>query len=48
MLWINLIIDTFASLTLVTETPSSSLLRRNVDNRKESIIYPKMIKHIIG
>ncbi|CAD8181544.1 unnamed protein product [Paramecium pentaurelia] len=48
MLWINIIIDSFASLSLATETPYQGLLKRQYYNRNESLICPKMFKHIIG
>lgn len=48
MLWVNLIMDTFASLALATEPPSDELLLRKPHNRSEYIISKKMAKHIIG
>lgn len=48
MLWVNLIMDTFASLALATEPPSEELLQRKPHNRKEYIISKKMAKHIAG
>lgn len=48
MLWINLIMDTFASLALATETPTPELLQRKPHNRNEYMISPKMFKHILG
>ncbi|EGR33372.1 hypothetical protein IMG5_055150 [Ichthyophthirius multifiliis] len=48
MLWINLIMDTFASLALATEPPTEELLQRKPHNRDEYIISKKMFKHIIG
>ena len=47
MLWINLIMDTFASLALATEPPTEDLLNRKPHNRSEYIITRKMFKHII-
>lgn len=46
MLWINLIMDTFASLALATEAPTEKLLYRLPHNRNEYIITKKMFKHI--
>jgi magnesium-transporting ATPase (P-type) len=34
MLWVNLIMDTFASLALATEPPTEKLLERKPHNRK--------------
>lgn len=49
MLWINLIMDTLASLALATETPDKvRLLSRKPYSRRDSIISKKMWKHIIG
>ena len=48
MLWVNLIMDTFASLALATEPPTMELLNRMPHNRKEYIISKKMFKHILG
>ncbi|CAD8110921.1 unnamed protein product [Paramecium sonneborni] len=48
MLWVNLIMDTFASLALATETPTEELLQRKPHNRNEYMISQKMFKHIIG
>lgn len=47
MLWINLIMDTLASLALATEPPTESLLDRAPHGRDEYIISRKMFKHII-
>ena len=48
MLWVNLIMDTFASLALATEPPTLDLLKRPPHNREEYIISKKMFKHILG
>jgi len=48
MLWVNLIMDTFASLALATEPPTDALLLRKPHNRKEYIVSKKMTKHIFG
>jgi len=47
-LWINLIMDTLASLALATEPPTDDLLFRKPHNRDEYIISKKMMKHILG
>lgn len=48
MLWVNLIMDTLASLALATEPPVPELLLRKPHSRKEYIITKKMFKHILG
>jgi len=48
MLWINLIMDTFAALALATEPPHEKLLNRLPHGRDDSIISAKMLKHITG
>ena len=48
MLWINLIMDTLASLALATEPPHEKLLNRKPHNRDDYIISKKMFKHILG
>jgi len=48
MLWINLIMDTLASLALATEPPTRKLLNRKPQSRDEFIVDKKMFKHIIG
>lgn len=49
MLWINLIMDTLASLALATELPNwEILLSREPYNKKDYIISQKMFKHMIG
>ncbi len=48
MLWVNLIMDTFASLALATEPPSDDLLTREPYSRTESLITPIMWRNILG
>ena len=48
MLWVNLIMDTFASLALATEPPQERLLDRLPTKRDDYIITKKMFKHILG
>jgi Ca2+ transporting ATPase len=48
MLWVNLVMDTLASLALATEPPSSELLKRKPYGRDRSIISITMMKNIIG
>jgi len=47
LLWVNLIMDTLAALALATETPTEKLLQRKPHNRKQYIISPCMVKHIL-
>lgn len=48
MLWINLIMDTLASLALATEEPTEELLDRAPHTREEYIVSRTMLKHIAG
>ena len=48
MLWVNLIMDTFASLALATEPPNESLLDRPPYSRNESIVTANMWRNIFG
>ncbi|CAG9315375.1 unnamed protein product [Blepharisma stoltei] len=48
LLWVNLIMDTFASLALATEPPTDALLKRRPHNLTDFIITPRMFKHIFG
>lgn len=48
MLWVNLVMDTLASLALATEPPSEELLNRKPYGRTKSIISPLMLRNIIG
>lgn len=48
MLWLNLIMDTLASLALATEPPHERLLDRPPHNRDDYIVDKKMAKHILG
>ena len=47
MLWVNLIMDTLASLALATEPPSDELLQRKPYSKFESLITAEMWKNII-
>uniref|UniRef100_A0AC35U884 Calcium-transporting ATPase n=1 Tax=Rhabditophanes sp. KR3021 TaxID=114890 RepID=A0AC35U884_9BILA len=47
MLWINLIMDTLASLALATEMPTKDLLTRKPYGRKKSLISRTMIRNIV-
>ena len=48
MLWVNLIMDTFAALALSTEPPSDEVLRRPPVSTNEYIVSQDMWKNIIG
>ncbi len=48
MLWVNLIMDTFASLALATELPTPDLLLRKPYGRTKPLISRTMMKNIIG
>ncbi|KAK0402875.1 hypothetical protein QR680_016589 [Steinernema hermaphroditum] len=48
MLWVNIIMDTLASLALATELPTEALLEREPYGRTSSLISRTMIKNIIG
>jgi len=46
MLWVNLIMDSFASLALATEDPSPSLLKRLPYDRNRSVLSKTMMKNM--
>lgn len=48
LIWLNLIMDSFASLALATEPPSNELLTRPPHNKKEYIVTKLMWKHVFG
>ncbi|GAU93669.1 hypothetical protein RvY_05571-2 [Ramazzottius varieornatus] len=48
MLWVNLIMDTLASLALATEPPTEDLLNRKPYGRTKPLISRTMMKNIIG
>ncbi|XP_034440638.1 plasma membrane calcium-transporting ATPase 2 isoform X1 [Hippoglossus hippoglossus] len=48
MLWVNLIMDTFASLALATEPPTEALLKRKPYGRNKPLISSTMTKNILG
>nr|XP_057910520.1 plasma membrane calcium-transporting ATPase 2 isoform X3 [Doryrhamphus excisus] len=48
MLWVNLIMDTFASLALATEPPTEALLKRRPYGRNKPLISSTMTKNILG
>ncbi|KAL4947791.1 hypothetical protein BDW69DRAFT_189856 [Aspergillus filifer] len=48
LLWVNLIMDTFAALALATDPPSSSILNRRPEPKSAPLISLTMWKMIIG
>jgi Ca2+-transporting ATPase len=48
LLWVNLIMDTFAALALATDPPTPKLLHRMPEPRAAPLISPCMWKMIIG
>ncbi|XP_068239162.1 LOW QUALITY PROTEIN: plasma membrane calcium-transporting ATPase 2-like [Palaemon carinicauda] len=48
MLWVNLIMDTLASLALATEAPTPDLLLRKPYGRTKPLISRTMMKNILG
>lgn len=48
LLWVNLIMDTFAALALATDPPTRSLLERKPDPKSAPLITLRMWKMIIG
>ena len=48
LLWVNLVMDTFASLALATEPPTDELLKRKPYGRKKPLISRRMFLFIVG
>ena len=48
MLWINILMDTFAALALATEPPSMALLEQRPYSRADKIVTPNMWRNIFG
>ena len=48
ILWIDLIMDCLATLSLATEVPHDGLLKRKPTNRNENLINKNMFKHAIS
>lgn len=48
LLWVNLIMDTFAALALATDPPTRSVLDRMPDRKSAPLITLRMTKMIIG
>lgn len=47
-MWVNLIMDSFASLALATEPPTEELLQRKPYGRTKPLISRTMIRNILG
>ncbi|KAF4855272.1 Calcium-transporting ATPase 2 [Colletotrichum siamense] len=48
LLWVNLIMDTFAALALATDPPTEKILDRSPQGKKKALITTNMWKMIIG
>ncbi|NXS85678.1 AT2B1 ATPase, partial [Erpornis zantholeuca] len=48
MLWVNLIMDTLASLALATEPPTEALLLRRPYGREHPLVSGTMLRNILG
>lgn len=48
LLWVNLIMDTFAALALATDPPNDSVLDRKPDRKSAALITLRMTKMILG
>ena len=48
LLWVNLIMDTLASLALATERPTTELLKRKPYGRKKALVSNEMWRYILG
>ena len=48
MLWLNLVMDTFAALALATEPPKEEVLKGRPYPKNDSIVNPVMWRNVIG
>ena len=48
MLWVNLLMDTLASLSLATEKPADNLLDRKPYGSTKSLVSPIMLVNILS
>jgi P-type Ca2+ transporter type 2C len=48
MLWVNIIMDSFAALALATEPPADDVLDQPPYSRTEIIVTPVMWRNIVG
>tara|TARA_B110001469_G_C9469656_1_gene236116 strand:+ start:109 stop:447 length:339 start_codon:yes stop_codon:yes gene_type:complete len=48
MLWVNLIMDTFAALALATEPPAENILERQPMHKDDAIMNKVMWRNVFG
>ena len=48
MLWVNLIMDTFAALALATEPPKEDIIKGKPYPKNDSIVTPVMWRNVLG
>merc|ERR1712216_709653 len=48
LLWVNLIMDSFASLALSTEPPTKALLKRAPADKNKSLLTRRIFRFILG
>lgn len=48
MLWVNMIMDSLASVALATEAPSDAMLRLRPFSSTTPLLTPSCVKHICG
>jgi Ca2+ transporting ATPase len=48
MLWVNLIMDTFAALALATEPPEDDILTREPYDKDDAIMSAPMWRNVFG
>ncbi len=48
LLWVSLIMDSFAALALATEPPREELLKRKPEAQGQALITSRMWKHLLG
>lgn len=48
MLWVNLIMDTFAALALATEPPESNVMTRKPYHKNATIVTEVMWRNVFG
>jgi Ca2+-transporting ATPase len=48
MLWVNLIMDTFAALALATEPPKADIIKGKPYPKNDSIVTPVMWRNVLG
>lgn len=48
MLWVNMIMDSLASVALATEAPSDAMLRLRPFSSSTPLLTPSCVKHICG